>query len=118
MTTREERALRRAEHIADLFDQRFRIPVLGYRFGLDALVGLLPVVGDSVSLVAGGYIILEAIRLRLGAGTIARMLLNQAIDFVIGLVPLADIVLDVAYKANVRNAKLLEDGIRAKGPDV
>lgn len=115
--SKADRAIRRARTIADLFDQRYRVPGTGIRFGLDALIGLIPVVGDSAGLAVGGYVILEAIRLRLGFGTVARMMLNVGIDFLIGLIPLADLILDVAYKANVRNAKLLEDAIEAKkGP--
>jgi len=115
LTTRERAAVRRAERIAYLFDERFVVPGTSFRFGFDAIVGLLPVVGDTLGLVVGLYLIHEARRLRLGLGVIARMLFNLAVDWLVGLVPLVDIVLDAAFKANARNAALLSDALRERG---
>ncbi len=111
------RALKRVSLLADLLDQRFRIPGLGIRFGYDPLIGLIPVVGDSATFLIGLSILIEARRLGCRKRVIARMLLNLVVDWLIGLVPLVDLVLDVAFKANLRNARLLERELaRDAGP--
>lgn len=110
-TPREAAALRRANRIASLFDQRFRLPGTSIRFGYDSIIGLIPVVGDTLTAAVSLYPILEAIRLRIGAWPILKMLANVFIDWLIGLVPILDIVLDVAFKSNVKNAKILKDAL-------
>jgi hypothetical protein len=107
-----EPALRRTRVLADLLDQHFRIPGTGIRFGYDAIIGLIPVIGDTATALIGLYPVFEARRLGLGKRIIARMLANLGIDWLIGLVPLIDVVLDVAYKANLKNARLLEQALR------
>ena len=114
LSPEERGALRRSERIAYLFDQRFVVPGTSFRFGYDALVGLLPVAGDTLGLGVGLYIVWEAWRQRVGFGTLARMLVNLVVDWLVGLVPLADIFLDAAYKANARNARLLAKAIRKR----
>lgn len=106
--SKEDAALVRARRLADLMDRRYRIPRTNIRFGLDPIIGLLPVVGDTVSALISAYPIVEAVRLKIRKRTILRMGLNLGIDWVIGLVPLLDLVLDVAFKANVKNSRLLE----------
>lgn len=100
-------AIRRITALADLLDSRFEIPGLGVRIGLDAIVGLVPVIGDTATTVAGAFIVAEAVRLGARKRVLARMSANLALDWLIGLVPVADIFFDVAYKANNRNARLL-----------
>jgi hypothetical protein len=104
-------ALRAARGLAYVFDERFTIPGTSIRFGFDAIIGLLPVIGDSISAVASLAMVGQAFRLNLGWPLIGKMLLNIAIDWALGLVPVLDIVLDVAFKANSRNAKLMERAI-------
>jgi len=111
---RVDGAIARASRVADLLDRAFRLPGTSIRFGLDAIIGLVPVIGDSVTLGLGLYPVLEAVRLGVGPLVVARMLLNLGIDWLIGLVPLIDIVLDVAYKANVRNVHLLVEALERK----
>ncbi len=108
-------ALRRVRALANLLDQRFRLPGTPVRFGYDSIVGLLPVVGDSATALIGLYIVVEAVRLGTRKRVVARMLLNIVVDWLLGLVPLLDIVLDVAFKANLRNARLLERELRRGG---
>lgn len=101
----------RADTLAKLLDSRFRLPGTSVRFGWDAIVSALPLAGDTVMLVIGLYPVLEAVRLRLGAGVVIRMLLNLLVDWLVGLIPIIGIVPDVWYKANVRNAALLSRAI-------
>lgn len=100
-------ALLRVRRLADLLDSRYRVPGTNIRFGLDAIIGVIPGVGDTITALMGGSIVLEAARLGARRRTIARMLLNLGIDWLVGLVPVLDLILDVAYKANNRNARLL-----------
>ena len=98
--------LRRARKIADWLDTKFN--VAGVRFGLEALLGLVPVVGDTVGALAGMYPIYVANRHRLGKAVQARMALNLAIEFGAGAIPWLGDAIDVAFKANIRNVRLLE----------
>ena len=100
--------LNRVRFIAEFLDQRFRIPGTRIRFGYDAVIGLLPGIGDTLTAAIGFSIVLEAIRRRVGWGVVAKMILNLIFDWLIGLIPIIDLLLDVAFKANVRNVRLLE----------
>lgn len=95
--------------LAELMDSKFEIPGTSIRFGLDPILGLLPGVGDTVTAIIGAAIFSEAHRLRVGKRVMAKMVANLAIDWLIGLVPLVDIVFDTAFKAHIRNARLLQE---------
>ena len=88
-------------------DNSIRLPG-GFRIGADAILGLVPFLGDALGMLLSGYIVLQAARLRAPFSVLARMLLNVAIEGLIGLVPLAGDVFDAAWKANQRNVSLLE----------
>jgi hypothetical protein len=107
VVTRQERleALRRW---AVLLDSAFRVPGTNIRFGLDALIGLVPGLGDLTSPVFTAALLLEGVRRRLPLVVQARMVLNAAIDMVVGLVPLLGDLADITWKANLRNLALLE----------
>jgi len=107
-----ERAILRAERIADVLDRAWRIPGTRIRFGADAVLGIVPVVGDTASTAIGIYPLAEAMRLGARKRIVARMALNLGVDWLIGLIPVVDLVFDVAYKANVRNARLLARELR------
>lgn len=102
-----------ARSLAKLMDSQFEVGSI--RFGLDSLVGLVPVVGDVVSTAVGLYPIVLARRYGLGRTVIARMWANLAVDFVGGLVPVLGDALDVIVKANLKNLALLEAAARKKG---
>jgi hypothetical protein len=101
-------ALPAVRALTKVMDTAVTIPGTRISFGLDALLGLIPGVGDTVSSVIGGYIILVAHRLGAPTTVLARMVLNQGIDAVVGLIPFAGDLLDIGFKANVKNARLLE----------
>ncbi|MEM7500033.1 MAG: DUF4112 domain-containing protein [Pseudomonadota bacterium] len=111
--SRAELAERRAriERFAEIMDRQFRLPVLGWRVGLDGLIGLVPGIGDTVSTGISGWLMAEGWRLGARKRTLGRMGLNLGIDWVIGLVPLVGDLLDIAHKANAKNARLLLDDI-------
>ena len=114
---RLERDLKIADSISDLLDSKFSVG--GIRFGLDSIIGLVPGVGDVATGLVSLYPVYLAGRHELGAGTIAKMLGNVAVDAVVGSVPLLGDAFDVAFKANRRNFKLLrEAAIKRHGPQV
>jgi hypothetical protein len=88
-------------------DNSIRLPG-GFRIGAEAIVGLVPFLGDLLGVLFSGYIVLQAARLQAPLSVLARMLLNVAIEGLIGVVPLAGDVFDAAWKANQRNVNLLE----------
>jgi hypothetical protein len=93
---------------AVLLDSAFRVPGTRIRFGLDALIGLVPGLGDLSAPAFAAVILVTAWRMRVPAIVQARMVLNAAIDMLIGLVPLLGDLVDIAWKANLRNLALLE----------
>jgi hypothetical protein len=93
---------------AVLLDSIFRVPGTNIRFGLDAIVGLVPGLGDLAAPAFTVMVLLTGLRMRVPAIVQARMVLNAAIDMLIGLVPIAGDLADVAWKADLRNVALLE----------
>ena len=89
-------------------DSAIRIPGTGIRLGLDSIVGLVPGAGDLVSSVMSGYIVLASARMGVPPAVVARMILNLSVDTLVGTVPLLGDLFDVGFKANVRNAALLD----------
>src|SRR5215475_10361792 len=101
--TREDKGLARYTLIADLFDQAFRVPGTSWRFGIDAIIGLIPGEGDLLGSLVGLYGIFVARRLGAPASIQIRMLLNLGVDAIVGAIPLLGDVFDFAFKAHVRN---------------
>lgn len=100
-------ALGRTRGLSHLLDESIRLPG-GYRVGLDPIVGVLPVVGDLPASLISAYVVVEAAYLGVPRATLARMVLNVAVDLVFGSVPVAGPVFDAAWKANARNVALME----------
>jgi hypothetical protein len=108
-------ALRRVEQLAYWLDDRYRLPGTRFRVGLDGIVGLIPGVGDAVTSTLTAYIVYEAWRLGVPTSTLARMLANLGIDTVVGIVPVVGDLLDIGFKANRRNLKLLHRHLTERG---
>jgi hypothetical protein len=104
-----EARIARIDALANLLDTAILIPGTSIRFGLDALIGLVPGIGDAITTALSLYIINEARTLGAPPLLVARMVGNVALDGVIGVVPLVGDVFDVAWRANRRNMKLLRD---------
>ena len=104
--------LDRIDRIADAMDSRFSI--LGFRFGWDAILGLVPGLGDVAALVPSAYLVLQGKRMGASRGTLLRMAANTGIDFLVGGVPVVGDVFDALYKANRRNARLLREDIAGR----
>jgi len=99
-------AERRIELISRLMDDLVPIPGTGQRIGLDPVVGLVPVVGDLVSAIAGFWVILEAARFRLPAIVLVRMCWNTGVDLVVGAIPVLGDFFDVVSRSNRKNLEL------------
>ena len=93
---------------AVLLDSAFRVPGTRFRFGLDAILGLIPGLGDITTPTFSALILLHAVRMRLPLVVQARMVLNAALDMLLGLVPVLGDLADIGWKANLRNLALLE----------
>lgn len=104
-TSRQFDLLRRWSH---LLDSAFRIPGTNIRFGWDPIVGLIPGLGDLSSPVFAVLLITQGLRMRVPRIVLARMVLNAGIDALLGLIPGLGNLVDIAWKANVRNMALLE----------
>ena len=102
-----EKAISELDLLAALLDSRWRIPGTSVRYGLDALAGLVPVVGDVATGLVSAYIVLRARNSGAGNGLVARMLGNVLLDTVVGSVPILGSIFDVYFKANNRNIRLL-----------
>jgi hypothetical protein len=96
------------ERLARLLDSQFRVPGTSLRFGVEPLLGLVPGVGDAAGLALSSAVIVQAVRLGARGATVARMVLNVAIDAVFGSIPLLGSVFDFGFKANNRNMALLQ----------
>ena len=101
-------AVERLRSLARLLDSSMRVPGTQYRFGIDAIIGLVPGIGDAIGAIFSTYIVFQAARLGASRATLARMLGNVALDTIVGEVPLLGDLFDAGWKANTRNIKLLE----------
>ncbi len=118
-STEAAQTLARLNCVAQAMDSAVRIPGTRIRIGLDALIGLVPGVGDGLSALVSLWIVSEAHRLGAGSGTLARMLINVAVDTTIGAIPLAGDLFDIGWKTNQRNVRLLAQDLRTTdGPEV
>lgn len=106
--------LTRLRHLAWLIDGAFTLPGTGFRFGLNSLIGLLPVGGDAVLGAISLYIIYEAARLGVPKHRLARMLANVGIEVLGGSVPILGDLFDMALKANLRNLGIIEEHLRGR----
>jgi Domain of unknown function (DUF4112) len=98
---------RELEILSQLMDNQFRIPVLGWRFGLNAVIDLVPEIGDVATTIVALYVLVSAVRYRVPKITLLRMGVNIAIYFVVGLIPLAGDLFAAWWKPNLRNISLL-----------
>ena len=104
----------RLRQLAWLLDSSIPIPGTSLTVGVDAIVGLVPVLGDLIGVVLSSYILYEARRLGAPSWLLWRMAANVGIEGFIGIVPFAGDVFDAAFKANQRNVRLLESWFEKK----
>ncbi len=97
------------ESLAQLMDNKFE--VLGYRFGLNLVIDLIPGIGDLISTIIAFYILLMALQYKVSLFTLFRMVLNIGVYFIVGLIPWVGAAFGVWWKPNIRNLNLLRKKI-------
>ena len=95
------------DQLSRAMDGLFRIPGTGWRIGLDALVGLIPGVGDFATTAVSLYILAAGVRYQVPKVTLLRMASNIAVDYLLGAVPIVGDLFDVAWKSNQMNVELV-----------
>lgn len=113
--TPRDRAVRRLDALSYLLDNSIPIPGTGRRFGLDAVIGLVPGVGDATGALMSAYIVVQAARLGAPASSLVRMLLNVGIEALVGAIPFLGDLFDAWFKANARNVALLRSELERPG---
>jgi hypothetical protein len=109
-----EERLAQVRWLARLMDDNFRIPGTPLRFGWDSVLGLFPGLGDVLTSAISLLIVHHASQTGASKFTLARMLGNVGLDFVIGAIPLLGDLFDFAFKANRRNVRLLEQHLHKR----
>ncbi|WP_227377029.1 DUF4112 domain-containing protein [Haladaptatus halobius] len=104
----KRRSMRRVRMVSNLLDEAFRVPGTNFRFGLDPVLGILPVGGDAAGALISLYIVGEAYLMDVPRHVLARMIMNVAIDAFGGSIPILGSLFDATWKANRRNRELLE----------
>jgi len=101
-------AIARLERFSKLTDSSIGIPFTKFHIGLEAVIGLIPVIGDAAGLILSSYVLIEAQRLGVSKRIKSKMIINMFIDFIGGLVPFFGDIFDAFFKANTRNTRLLK----------
>jgi hypothetical protein len=112
VTPTNHKALRQLDFLAKLMDSQFRIPGTEIRFGLDALIGLIPGAGDLSTFALSGFMVIMMAQNGASGFVLARMILNILIDALVGSIPLVGDIFDVAFKANSKNMRLMHEHYR------
>ncbi|KAF3886292.1 MULTISPECIES: DUF4112 domain-containing protein [Nostocales] len=110
--------LNRIRRLSRLMDTSLRIPGIGFRIGLDPIIGLIPGAGDLISTGFSAYIIFLATRFNLPSKDLAQMIFNIALEGVVGTVPLIGDLFDAFYKSNIRNLAILEKHLTVVEPEL
>jgi hypothetical protein len=105
----EHKGLKNLDLLAKLMDSQFRVPGTGIRFGLDAIIGLVPGLGDLSTFAVSGFMVVVMAQNGASGFVLARMILNILIDAIVGAIPLLGDIFDVAFKANSRNMRLMHE---------
>lgn len=100
--------LDRLRRLSYTLDNAFTVPVINYRVGWDAIIGLVPGIGDAITLLPSGYLIYQAHQLGTPQPLLIRMMVNVALEALIGTIPLIGDIFDAVWKANARNLAMLE----------
>lgn len=108
---------RRMEAMERLLESSLMVPGTSYRFGLDAALGLVPVIGDAIAAALGAYLLWEAKNLGLPKWKLWRMAGNIAFDAAVGAVPVAGDVFDFAFRSNTRNMRIVRRHLDKHHPE-
>jgi hypothetical protein len=115
LTGEERETAERVAKLAKLLDAQFTLPGTQVRLGIDGLLGIIPGIGDAIGLLLAGYIFSEASRAKVKKRTLAAMAVNTLLDTAVGAVPVLGDIFDIAFKSNMRNARLILKDIERRG---
>jgi hypothetical protein len=104
----DTKSLKWVESVARLMDTRFKIPGTNFRFGLDPILGLIPVLGDISTFAVSGALVLTMAQHGASRNLVIRMVVNIILDLIIGSIPIIGALFDFGFKANDRNVRLLK----------
>ncbi|WP_375506892.1 DUF4112 domain-containing protein [uncultured Nostoc sp.] len=110
--------LNRIRKLSRLMDTSIRIPLTGFRIGIDPIIGLVPGAGDLISTAFSAYIIFLATRFGIPRQDLAKMIFNVGLETVVGTVPLLGDLFDAFYKSNIRNLAILEQHLTVVEPEL
>ncbi|NDJ25684.1 DUF4112 domain-containing protein [Nostoc sp. B(2019)] len=110
--------LNRIRQLSRLMDTSIRIPLTGFRIGIDPIIGLVPGAGDLISTAFSAYIIFLATRFGIPRQDLAKMIFNVGLETVVGTVPLVGDLFDAFYKSNIRNLAILEQHLTLVEPEL
>lgn len=108
---------RRLEAMEGLLERAFTVPGTSYRVGLDAVVGLVPVLGDLVTTAMGAWIVWEGRNLGMSKFQLTRMAANVGVDTLIGAIPLVGDLFDFVFRSNTRNIRILRRWLDRHHPE-
>ena len=106
---RNEEKLLRLKLLSERLDELTRIPGTNQKVGIDAIIGVIPILGDFIGVVFSTYIMYSGIKMGVSSKVVTKMAANIAIEFIIGWIPIIGDVFDILWKANKRNVELIED---------
>jgi hypothetical protein len=109
---------KRLDSYASLLDNKFRIPGTNIRFGWDSLLGLIPGIGDTMTLLLSAVILIEAKRIGAPKALLLKMAGNMGLEWLVGMIPILGDAFDVYWKANIRNMDLLKAHLAEQNPAV
>ncbi len=110
-TAHSSKSLIWLDHSAEFLDNKFRIPGTNIRFGIDALIGLFPYVGDVLTFLFSGFLVIVMARYGISGKLVLKMLGNIWFDGMFGTVPIIGDIFDLRYKANLKNVNLVKEYI-------
>ena len=109
-----EEKLLKLKLLSERLDDLIKIPGTNQKIGIDAITGVIPVLGDLIGAVFSSYIMYSGIKMGVSPKIVTKMAMNIAIDFIIGSFPVIGDIFDVLWKANKRNVELIEDATTEK----
>ena len=111
---RNEEKLMRLKLLSERLDELTKIPGTNQKVGIDAIIGVIPILGDFIGAVFSTYIMYSGIKMGVSSKVVTKMAANIAIEFMIGWIPVIGDIFDVLWKANKRNVELIENATAEK----
>ena len=104
-----EEKLLRLKLLSERLDNSIKIPGTNQKIGIDAIIGIIPILGDFIGAIFSTYILYSGIKMGVSSKIVKKMATNIAIEFIIGSIPIIGDIFDALWKANKRNVELIEE---------